>query len=134
MKIINKVFSIKTPKEGFIDITRVVQSFVSENNISKGQITVFSLHTTAGITVNENADSDVVSDMLYALDLAFPDRVEYRHFEGNTNAHLKTSYTGVSETFIIENGQLMLGIWQGIYFCEFDGPRFRKYALSIIGE
>lgn len=134
MKTISKQFTLKTPKEDFIDITRSVQSFISDNNITRGHCVVYCPHTTAGITVNENADPDVVTDMLYALDITYPDRKEFKHFEGNSNAHLKASYAGVSQTFIIENGQLLLGIWQGIYFTEFDGPRSRKYIVSVIGE
>jgi secondary thiamine-phosphate synthase enzyme len=94
---------------------------------------VFCPHTTAGITINENADPDVVKDLLYGLDKAFPDRTEYRHAEGNSAAHLKASCIGSSVTVIVENGLPILGTWQGIYFCEFDGPRERKYHIKVMG-
>lgn len=94
----------------------------------------FCPHTTAGITINENADPDVVKDMLYGLEKAYPDRKEFQHFEGNSSAHLKATAVGSSVTVIIENGKLLLGTWQGIYFCEFDGPRTRKFYVKILSQ
>ena len=86
------------------------------------------------MTINENADPDVVTDLLFALDKTFPDRPEFRHMEGNSAAHLKASTMGSSVTVIVENGNLVLGTWQGIYFCEFDGPRTRKFYVKVMGE
>jgi len=125
-------YSLRTGSEGFYNITSKVNSAVLESGIKDGICVVFCPHTTAGITINENADPDVVSDMLYALGETLYDRPEFRHAEGNTAAHLKASYTGSSVTVIIENGHLLLGTWQGIYFCEFDGPRNRNFFVKVI--
>jgi len=127
-----KEFAIKTETEGFYDITANVQKTISECGVTGGICVVYCPHTTAGITVNENADPDVVSDILNGLKKAFPDLPEFKHNEGNSSAHLKCSYIGSDKTFIIENGKLILGIWQSIFFCEFDGPRTRKYYVKII--
>lgn len=125
-------YSIKTTKEDeFINITNLVQKSVNESKIKNGTALIFSPHTTAGITINENADPDVIRDILVALDKIFPKIGDYRHMEGNSHAHLKTSYTGSSTTVIVQNGRLKLGVWQGIYFCEFDGPRNRKVYIKI---
>ena len=125
-------YSITTKKEEqFVNITEDVIYAVQESNIRSGICVVFCPHTTAGITINENADPNVVTDMLFGLDKAFPDRPEFRHAEGNSSAHLKSSCIGVEKTIIIENGKLVLGTWQGIYFCEFDGPRTRTFYVKI---
>jgi secondary thiamine-phosphate synthase enzyme len=116
-------------RTAFIDITRDVQLFVEGKNIKNGLITVFVPHTTAGVTINENADPDVTADMESVLDRMVPWSGGYRHREGNTAAHVKASLTGSSAQVIVENGQLRLGTWQSIYFCEFDGPRTRKVWL-----
>lgn len=127
--------TIKTnKKEDFIDITDIVKRIQSESNISSGIVTIFSPHTTAGITINENCDPDVVRDMLTALDRSYPQREDYHHIEGNSPAHIKASYVGSSSTVIIDDGNLKLGTWQGIYFCEFDGPRTRKVYIKLISE
>ncbi len=126
-----KQYSLSTPNEGFIDITDYVQAAVNEADILDGSVLVFCPHTTGAITINENADPDVVTDMLYGLDKAFPQRSEFRHFEGNSPAHLKSSTVGVSEQIIVHEGQLVLGRWQSIYFCEFDGPRNRTFFVQI---
>lgn len=123
--------SIKTSASEFRNITAEVAEAVRKSGVRDGICVVFCPHTTAAITINENADPNVVRDMLFALDKTFPDRPEFRHAEGNSAAHLKSSCIGASVTVIIENGKLVLGIWQGIYFCEFDGPRTRKYKISI---
>lgn len=129
------VYSIKTSKaDEFINITGIVAQAVRESAVKDGTVTVFVPHTTAGVTINENADPDVTWDILYTLNKVFPDRSEYRHFEGNSHAHVKASLMGSSCTVIIENGQLMLGTWQGIYFCEFDGPRNRKVYVKVMGS
>ena len=91
-----------------------------------------SPHTTAGITINENADPDVVTDLLLAYRKAFPDRPEFRHMEGNSSAHARASAMGSSVTIPVRNGRLVLGTWQGVYFCEFDGPRRRTFYVSVI--
>jgi len=124
-------YSLRANKEHFYNITGQVQEAVTKSGITSGICTIFCPHTTAGITINENADPDVVRDMLLGLDKAFPDRPEFRHFEGNSSAHLKASCVGSSATIIIENGKLVLGTWQGIYFCEFDAPRNRKFYVKV---
>ena len=114
----------------FIDITSAVQRVVQEQNLRDGIITVFVPHTTAGVTINENADPDVTADMETVLDDVVPWSNGYRHMEGNTAAHVKASMMGFSEQVMVENGRLCLGTWQGIYFCEFDGPRSRRVWLK----
>lgn len=128
-------FSIKTTKDQqFINITSYVRKAVSDSGVKDGIVTVFVPHTTAGVTINENADSDVVADILSGLNKAFPVQGNYLHFEGNSHAHIKASLMGSSCTVIIENGALKLGTWQGIYFCEFDGPRNRKVYIKILSD
>ncbi len=127
-------FDLKTPTEDFINITSQVRNAVSESGVKSGMCTVFCPHTTAGITINENADPDVVTDLLYALNCTYPDRPKFRHMEGNSAAHLKTLTTGSSVNVIIEDGRLLLGTWQGIYFCEYDGPRNRKFYVKIMSD
>lgn len=127
-------YTLKTPNEDFISITSQVKGAAAESGVVNGICTVYCPHTTAGITVNENADPDVVTDLLLAYDKAFPSRPEFRHCEGNSSAHAKASAVGSSASLIIENGKLLLGTWQGIYFCEFDGPRTRTFYVNIMGE
>jgi secondary thiamine-phosphate synthase enzyme len=124
--------TLTTRKEEFINITAAVSEAVTESGIKNGLCVVFCPHTTAGITINENADPDVVRDLLLGLDRAFPHRPEFRHAEGNSVAHLKSSCVGCSVTVPVENGRLVLGTWQGIYFCEFDGPRTRRYTVKVM--
>jgi secondary thiamine-phosphate synthase enzyme len=126
-----KQFSLSTDRENFHAITHFVRDAVKESGARNGLCTVYCPHTTAGITINENADPDVVSDMLLGLREAFPDRAEFRHAEGNSAAHLKASCVGSSVSVIVSEGRLVLGTWQGIYFCEFDGPRSRKFFVHI---
>jgi secondary thiamine-phosphate synthase enzyme len=114
----------------FIDITDVVQRFALEKNLRNGIITVFVPHTTAGVTINENADPDVTADLETVLDDMVPWSNGYRHMEGNTAAHVKASMMGASAQVIVEGGRLRLGTWQSIYFCEFDGPRSRHVWLK----
>ena len=114
----------------FIDITDAVQRFAQEQNLDNGLITVFVPHTTAGVTINENADPDVTADLETVLDDMVPWTNGYRHMEGNTAAHVKASMMGSSAQVIVENGRLCLGTWQSIYFCEFDGPRSRRVWLK----
>lgn len=125
-------YSITTDAQNFHNITRQVEQAVRESGVEDGICVVHCPHTTAGLTVNENADPDVVSDLLYALDKTFPDRPEFRHMEGNTTAHLKASCMGNSATLPVERGRLVLGTWQGIYFCEFDGPRSRTFFVKVM--
>lgn len=128
-----KEFDLQTGRQGMINITRQVREAVRESGVRDGICVVYCPHTTAGVTINENADPDVVRDMLFALEKTFPDRPEFRHMEGNTTAHLKASFMGSSQTVLVENGQLVLGVWQGIYFCEFDGPRNRRFFVKTVG-
>lgn len=125
-------YKIHTQPENFYNITRQVEETVEKSGISNGICVIYSPHTTAGITINENSDPDVVTDMLYGLAQAFPDRPEYRHMEGNTTAHLKASCMGNSATVMVKDGQLVMGIWQAVYFCEFDGPRNRHFYVKIL--
>ena len=118
----------------FVDITRAVQSAVSNTRVKNGTITVFVPHTTAGITINENADPDVVADIGDALDRVIPWQAPYKHSEGNAAAHVKASMMGPSVQIIVEEGLLRLGTWQAIYFCEFDGPRSRNVWVQVSGQ
>jgi secondary thiamine-phosphate synthase enzyme len=115
-----------------IDITNEVQDAIREAGIKSGCGVLFVPHTTAAVTINENADPDVVTDMIKALDKMVPLQGEYRHAEGNSAAHVKTSLVGSSEMLMIEDGRAVLGRWQGIYFCEFDGPRRRQVLFRTI--
>ena len=126
-------FSLNMPAEGFIDITGQVRKIVAAGNVQNGLCQIFVPHTTAGVTINENADPDVVTDMLAALGKMVPD-LPYRHSEGNSPAHVKSSLVGCSITVPISEGRLCLGTWQGIYFCEFDGPRTRKVWVNLVGS
>ena len=126
-------FSLNMPAEGFIDITGQVRKIVASGNVQNGLCQIFVSHTTAGVTINENADPDVVTDMLAALGKMVPD-LHYRHSEGNSPAHVKSSLVGCSITVPISEGRLCLGTWQGIYFCEFDGPRTRKVWVQLVGS
>jgi len=125
-------YSLPTQREDFYNITTQVHDAISKSALANGIAVVYCPHTTAGITINENADPDVVHDLLIGLSKAFPDRDEFRHGEGNSAAHLKASAVGSSVTVIIENGKLLLGTWQGIYFCEFDPPRNRKFYVKVL--
>lgn len=126
-----KEFHLSTEHENFYNITRQVNDAIRESGVEEGICVVYCPHTTAGITINENADPDVVKDMLKGLQTAFPDSAYYRHFEGNSTAHLKSSCVGCSATVIVHNGKALLGRWQGIYFCEFDGPRQRTFYVKV---
>ena len=125
-------FMLQTPPEGFIDITRKVAEIVDRSQVRQGICQVFVPHTTAGVTINENADPDVVHDLLAALNTMAP-ALRYRHGEGNSPAHLKSLLTGSSVMVPVEDGALRLGTWQGIYFCEYDGPRQRRVQVQILG-
>lgn len=126
--------SIRTGKRSEMkDITSRVRDTVKQSGIEEGLAVVYCPHTTAGITVNEGADPDVVKDIIMELDKTFPwEDLNYRHREGNSAAHLKSSFMGVSVTIPISGGKLMLGTWQSIYFCEFDGPRSRTFYVKVL--
>ena len=126
-------FKLSTPDEGLVDITNEVNAAVRESGVLEGICVVYCPHTTAAITINENADPDVKSDFVMGMGQSFPELTSFRHAEGNSDAHIKSSTTGASETIIITGGKLLLGTWQDIYFCEFDGPRTRKFYVKIIG-
>jgi len=127
-------YRLSAQRADFYNVTHKVREAVSQSGVSEGIAVVYCPHTTAGITINENADPDVVRDLLFGLDKAFPDRAEFRHAEGNSAAHLKASAVGSSATVIIRDGKLLLGIWQGIFFCEFDPPRERSYFVEVMGS
>lgn len=130
-----EVLSIHTAKkEEFIDITSTVKSVAANSGIKDGICIIFCPHTTAGLTINENADPAVRKDIIKHLGKLVPEDAEFFHAEGNSDGHIKSSVIGVSLNLIIEESQLVLGTWQGIYFCEFDGPRTRKVYVKIIGE
>jgi secondary thiamine-phosphate synthase enzyme len=125
-------YDLSAQREDFYNITPQVQEAVTKSGVMSGVAVVYNPHTTAGMTINENADPDVVHDLLIGLSNAFPDRSEFRHDEGNSKAHLKASVVGSSVTVIIESGKLLLGTWQGVYFCEFDPPRSRKFYVKVV--
>ncbi len=118
----------------FVDITRRVEEIVRGSGLRTGLCTVYVPHTTAACTVNEHADPDVVRDMLMEVNKIVPFEDGYRHNEGNSAAHIKASLFGTSQTIPIDQGTLVLGTWQGIFFCEFDGPRTRRVLIQLVGE
>ena len=136
MKIVHEDFAISTKKRNqLIDITGQVNSAVSQSGITNGDVIVYCPHTTAAITINENADPSVIHDLLLTLEDVIPHhRPGYKHFEGNSDSHCKSSLIGCSEQVLIKDGALSLGTWQGIFFCEFDGPRQRKVMVQVRGE
>jgi secondary thiamine-phosphate synthase enzyme len=130
-----KEINIRTNSQTeMIDITDLVQAVISEKKIKSGICVVFTPHTTAAVTINENADPDVPHDIINALEKTLPRSIQYRHSEGNSPAHVKSSLVGVSELVLVENGRLMLGTWQAIFFCEFDGPRQRKVMVKFLPD
>lgn len=118
-------------KNEFIDITQKIEGILKETKVKEGTVTLFVPHTTAAVTINENADPDVKKDMIRALHRMVPKNEQYDHMEGNAPAHVKASLLGMSEVLLVHKGKLILGTWQGIYFCEFDGPRTRKLIIKI---
>jgi secondary thiamine-phosphate synthase enzyme len=130
-----KTFSIQTrSRTDFVNIDRQVSEAVQEAGMKEGVVTIFVPHTTAGVTINENADPDVLADMETVLDRMVPWSGGYRHLEGNTAAHVKAGMMGSSAQVIVSGGQLQLGTWQSLFFCEFDGPRSRKVWIKGIAE
>jgi len=128
-------FNVRTGGQtDWINITTEVQKIVASSNVREGICVVFVPHTTAAVTINENADPDVPHDVNLALNTISPDRREFLHSEGNSAAHTKTSLVGPSITLIVTEGRLLLGTWQGIWFNEYDGPRTRKVHVRVMGE
>jgi secondary thiamine-phosphate synthase enzyme len=136
MKIVEKDFHISSrSRNQMIDITSQVDSAVEQSGITDGDAIVYCPHTTAAITINENADPSVPHDIFLTLSELIPQhRAGYRHSEGNSDAHCKSSLVGCSEQILIKDGRLNLGTWQGIFFCEFDGPRSRSFFVQVRGE
>lgn len=131
-----ETFSVKTHnRDEFIAITPQVRKIAEQAGVGSGRVVVYVPHTTAGVTINENADPDVAADIIAQLDKMVPwDQPFYRHAEGNTASHIKASMMGSSATVLIEDGKLVLGTWQGIFFCEFDGPRHRQVHVKVIPD
>ena len=118
----------------FINLDGIIRDFLNRTGQKEGILTIFVPHTTAGVTINENADPSVVRDIIKTTEKLVPYRGDYTHFEGNSDAHIKASLFGHSETIIISGGKPLLGTWQSVYFCEFDGPRSRRVILSLNGS
>ena len=128
-------FTLKTSaRNQFVEITDRVRDAITASGVRSGLCVVYCPHTTAAITVNENADPDVVHDMVLYLNRAVPkDQPGFRHGEGNSDSHIKASLVGPSVTLVVSDGDLVLGHWQGVYFCEFDGPRTRTLMVQVVG-
>ena len=134
MEYITRTLNISTHQEDeMVNVYSSIETILKESGIISGEITLFVPHTTAAITINENADPDVKKDMLYGLSKAFPKEEAFQHFQGNSHAHIKSSVIGVNQTVLVEKNAMVLGTWQGIYFMEFDGPRTRKLIVRISG-
>lgn len=128
-----KTISVKTnAREQLLDVTSQIQQAINNSPYDSGFVFCFVPHTTAAITINENADPDVKRDIIYKLNKEIPQQDNYHHAEGNSDAHLKASLFGFSEQILFENKKIILGTWQGIYFCEFDGPRNRKLIIKVV--
>ena len=130
-----KTLRIKTARRTqFVDITREVESVVLDSRVSSGVCYVYVPHTTAGVAINEHADPDVARDIEGIFDRLIPHEGPYRHAEGNTDSHMKAILTGTSQALLVENGKLQLGTWQGIFLCEFDGPRVRTVFVKVVRD
>ena len=125
-------YKLSTLREDFYNITPQLREAIAKNGVTDGIAVVYCPHTTAGITINENADPDVVHDLILGLSKASPDCPKFTHGEGNSAAHLKASAMGSSVTIIIDGGKPVLGTWQGVYFCEFDPPRSRTFYVKVL--
>lgn len=136
MPIIQNEFTLRTHQRNqMLNIDREVQAIVDSSGIRTGSVSVFCPHTTGAITINENADPDVVHDLLLTWSELFPEhRAGYRHGEGNSDSHCKCSFVGASEHVLLQDGRLVLGTWQSLYFCEFDGARQRRVVVQVQGE
>ncbi|MBB6062675.1 secondary thiamine-phosphate synthase enzyme [Thermosipho japonicus] len=131
------LYSFEVPtktRNEFIDITQKIEETISKSGVKSGICVVFVPHTTAAVTINENADPSVKSDIVKTLNKVIPANWDYTHIEGNSDSHIKSTLVSPSITLIIENGKLVLGTWQGVYFCEFDGPRRRKVFIKILSD
>jgi len=129
-----QIFEVRTSTQTeLIDITRSVQEAVKKTGVKDGICLIFIPHTTAAVTINENADPSVIHDILMEMNKIVPFKGPYHHMEGNSPAHIKSSLVGCSEIVFVESGRLVMGTWQGIFFCEFDGPRTRKAWVTVIG-
>ena len=117
-----------------LDVTKEVQSIVAKSGVQQGICYVYVPHTTAGVTINEHADPDVASDVEGIMDRLVPHNGPYRHVEGNSDSHAKTILTGTSQVIFVESGRLVLGRWQGIFFCEYDGPRERTMQVKVVAD
>jgi secondary thiamine-phosphate synthase enzyme len=117
-----------------LDVTKEVQSIVAKSGVQQGICYVYVPHTTAGVTINEHADPDVASDVEGIMDRLIPHNGSYRHAEGNSDSHVKTILTGTSQVIFVESGRLVLGRWQGIFFCEYDGPRERTMQVKVVTD
>jgi secondary thiamine-phosphate synthase enzyme len=130
-----QTFQVRTSTQTeFIDITRSVQEAVKKTGVEEGVCIIFIPHTTAAVTINENADPSVAQDMVMALNKIVPFKDQYHHVEGNSPAHIKSSLVGCSQIVLVESGKLVLGTWQGVFFCEFDGPRNRRVHVNVISD
>ena len=128
-----ETFSVSTRERvDLVDITSQIAQEVTKNSVDSGIVTIYIPHTTCGITINESADPDVARDIKLHLTKLVPQGGDFRHYEGNSDSHIKTSMIGSSENIFIENGKLVLGMWQGIFLCDFDGPRTRKVYMKIV--
>ncbi|WP_010529176.1 secondary thiamine-phosphate synthase enzyme YjbQ [Lentibacillus jeotgali] len=126
-------FTISThEKQSFTNLDHYLEKALSESGVQNGIMVVYCPHTTGAITINENADPDVKTDLKLGLDKTFPNKPEYIHMEGNSDGHMKSSVVGASETLIISEGRPILGTWQSVYFCEFDGPRTRTVHVKVL--
>lgn len=128
------IIRLNTDVEGMYDITSKVKECLKQSQVKSGIMVVFTTHTSAAITINENADPDVKSDVMKTLNQKFPKERYHEHMEGNSDAHVKSSLVGPSLSLIIEDGKIILGTWQGIYFMEFDGPRTRTVHVKIMED
>lgn len=126
-------YSIRTKeKQTFVNLDRYLEDALEQSGIQNGMMLVYCPHTTAAITINENADPDVKTDLKLGLDKTFPNKSDYVHMEGNSDGHMKSSVVGANEMLIVSDGKLILGMWQSVYFAEFDGPRTRTVYVKII--
>jgi len=130
--MVHKLSVRTTSRVEMVDITSQIQELVQHSGVEEGVCHLFEAHTTAGLTINENADPSVQADILMVLNRIISDQEAYRHLEGNSPAHIKASLMGAQLSVLVSNGRLLLGTWQGIYLCEFDGPRTRKVHIKIM--
>ncbi|WP_243138184.1 secondary thiamine-phosphate synthase enzyme YjbQ [Heliorestis acidaminivorans] len=135
MHITFQEITVKTPRRlSFVDITKDIARVVKESAVTEGTVVIFVPHTTAAVTINENADPDVLTDLTTIFQRLVPNLREYRHIEGNSDAHMMATLTGSSETLLVHQGKLFLGTWQSVYFAEFDGPRQRRVVVQVQGN